>query len=129
MHSIIHFKICEKKHIYYVSSYNSLLEQNAKEIREAIGNCEWVLEHHCNVMMEDEEKETEYLKLTENWDSPIIATTAVQMLNTLYSSKKSSIRRMYNLCNSVIIFDEVQAFPVQHTELFHLAVKFFDRIL
>lgn len=113
-----------KKHIYYVSSYNSLLEQNAKEIREAIGNCEWVLEHHCNVMMEDEEKETEYLKLTENWDSPIIATTAVQMLNTLYSSKKSSIRRMYNLCNSVIIFDEVQAFPVQHTELFHLAVNF-----
>ena len=89
-----------------------------------MGNEEFVLEHHCNIFYEDEDRELVYKKLTESWDSPIIVTTAVQMLNTLFSAQKSSIRRMYNLCNSVIIFDEVQAFPVRGTELFNLAVNF-----
>lgn len=113
-----------KRHIIYVAPYNSILEQNAEDIRQAVGNEEFVLEHHCNIFYEDEDREMAYKKLTESWDSPIIVTTAVQMLNTLFSGQKSSIRRMYNLCNSVIIFDEVQAFPVKGTELFNLAVNF-----
>nr|WP_279288876.1 CRISPR-associated helicase Cas3' [Catenibacillus scindens] len=113
-----------KKHIFYVAPYNSILEQNAEAIRKAVGNSQWVLEHHCNVFYEDEKDEEAYRKLTENWSSPIIVTTAVQMLNTLFSSEKSSIRRMYSLCDSVIIFDEVQAFPAKCTELFNLAVNF-----
>lgn len=119
-----HAKRYCKRHIIYVAPYNSILEQNAEDIRCAIGNESFVLEHHCNIFYEDEKEEKAYKKLSENWDSPIIATTAVQILNTLFSSKKSSIRRMYNLCNSVIIFDEVQAFPVKGTELFNLAVNF-----
>ena len=113
-----------KKHIIYVAPYNSILEQNAADIRSAVGNDKIVLEHHCNVFYENEDEESRYRKLTESWDSPLIVTTAVQMLNTLFTSRKSSIRRMYNLCNSVIIFDEVQAFPVRGTELFNLAVNF-----
>ena len=54
-------------------------------------------------------------------------TTAVQVLNTLFSAQKSCIRRMHNLCNSIIIFDEVQAFPVKCTELFNLAVNFLSQ--
>lgn len=119
-----HAKQYEKDHIIYVAPYNSILEQNAEDIRRAVGNEEIVLEHHCNIVFDEEEKEQVYKKLTENWDSPIVVTTAVQLLNTLFSAQKSSIRRMYNLCNSVIIFDEVQAFPVRGTELFHLAVNF-----
>ena len=34
---------------------------------------------------------------------------------------------MHNLCNSVIIFDEVQAIPVKCTELFNLAVNFLSQ--
>lgn len=75
-----------------------------------------MLEHHCNVICEEGEEE-KYRNLTETWDSPIIVTTAVQILNTLFSDQKSCIRRMHNLCNSVIIFDEVQAIPVKCTEL------------
>ena len=75
-------------------------------------------------MPESEVEEIRYRNLTESWDCPVIVTTAVQMLNVLFSGSKSCIRRMYNLCNSVIIFDEVQAFPVKCTELFHLAVNF-----
>lgn len=119
-----HARKYHRKHIIYVAPYNSILEQNAEEIRRAVGNDEFVLEHHCNVFFEDENKELAYRKLAESWDSPIIVTTAVQMLNTLFSAQKSSLRRMHSLCNSVIIFDEVQAFPVRGTELFNLAVNF-----
>lgn len=122
--ALYHAKKYHKRHIIYVAPFNSILEQNAEDIRQAVGNEDFVLEHHCNIFYEDENKEMVYKKLTESWDSPIIVTTAVQMLNTLFSAQKSSIRRMYNLCNSVIIFDEVQAFPVRGTELFNLAVNF-----
>ncbi|MCQ5121157.1 CRISPR-associated helicase Cas3' [Massilicoli timonensis] len=126
-----HAQEFKKEHIYYVAPFTSILDQNAEEIRKAVGVKDYVLEHHCNVVIEkridgktDDEKVTEYQRLIETWDSPIIATTAVQMLNTLYSSKKSCIRRMHNLCNSVIIFDEVQALPINQLEIFNLAVIF-----
>lgn len=121
----LHHAIEQKKqHIIYIAPFNSILEQNAQEIRNAVGNSEIILEHHCNVICEDEEKEREYRGLTETWDSPIILTSAVQILNTLFSEQKSCIRRMHSLCNSIIIFDEVQAFPVKCRELFNLAVNF-----
>ena len=122
--ALYHAKEFYKQHIIYVAPYNSILEQNAEDIRKAVGNEEFVLEHHSNIFYEDEKKESVYKKLTESWDCPFILTSAVQMLNTLFSGQKSNIRRMYNLCNSVIIFDEVQAFPLKGTELFNLAVNF-----
>lgn len=121
-----HAKEKKKQHIFYVAPFNAILEQNAEEIRKATENPEIVLEHHCNVVCEEGEEE-KYRSLTETWDVPIIVTTAVQMLNTLFSDKKSSIRRMHTLCNSIIIFDEVQAIPVRCMELFHLAVNFLSK--
>ncbi|MCQ4745811.1 CRISPR-associated helicase Cas3' [Blautia producta] len=122
--ALYHAEKFKKKHIIYVAPYNSVLEQNASEIREAIGKPDIVLEHHCNVVQENDEDEERYRQLSESWDCPVIVTTAVQLLNSLYSSSKMSLRRMHVLCNSVIIFDEVQAFPVKCTELFNLAVNF-----
>lgn len=121
-----HAKEKKKQHIFYVAPFNAILEQNAEGIRKATGNPEIVLEHHCNVVCEEGEEE-KYRSLTETWDVPIIVTTAVQMLNTLFSDKKSSIRRMHTLCNSIIIFDEVQVIPVRCMELFHLAVNFLSK--
>lgn len=121
--ALYHAQVKQKQHIIYVAPFNSILEQNAEEIRKAVKNSEIVLEHHCNVICEEGEEER-YRNLTETWDSPIIVTTAVQLLNTLFSDKKSYIRRMHTLCNSIIIFDEVQAIPVRCTELFNEAVNF-----
>ncbi len=116
----------KKQHIFYIAPFNSIIEQNSNEIRAAVGDENIVLEHHCNVVFDDDEedKEYEYKKLTEIWNAPIISTSAVQLLNTLYSGSKSSVRRMHTLCNSVIIFDEVQAIPDKCKELFNLAVNF-----
>lgn len=124
--ALYHAKRTRKQHIIYIAPFNSILEQNAEEIRRAIGKDSVVLEHHCNVICEEGEEE-KYRSLTENWDSPIIVTTAVQILNTLYSSQKTCIRRMHTLCNSIIIFDEVQAIPVRCVELFNLAVNFLSQ--
>lgn len=124
--ALYHAQKTKKQHIIYIAPFNSILEQNAEEIRKAIGNVSVVLEHHCNVICEEGEEE-KYRSLTETWDSPVIVTTAVQILNTLFSSQKSCIRRMHTLCNSIIIFDEVQAIPIKCTELFNLAVNFLSK--
>lgn len=101
------------------------MEQNADEIRKAMGNAEWVLEHHSDVVIEDEIKNAEYERYIENWDEiPIIATTAVQFFDSIFKAKKQNLRRFHSLCNSIIIFDEVQALPIKVMGLFHLAVNF-----
>lgn len=115
-----------KKRIFYVAPLISILDQNAKVIRDAVGNDNIVLEHHSNVVMDQDnsEKLNRYQLLAETWDSPIIVTTLVQFLNTLFSGKTSCIRRMKSLCDSVIIIDEVQTVPTKMLTLFNLAINF-----
>lgn len=127
--SVLRFALCharkfKRQRLVYVAPFNSILEQNAGEIREALGQSEIVLEHHCNVIPDTEEAQKKYDRLTENWLSPVVATTAVQFLNTLFSSKTGSVRRLHSLCDSVVIFDEIQALPVKTISLFNLAVNY-----
>ena len=116
----------DKKRIFYVAPLISILDQNAKIIRDAVGNDDIVLEHHSNIIMDkdDAEELNCYQLLSETWDVPIIVTTLVQFLNTLFSGKTSCIRRMKSLCDSVIIIDEVQTVPTKMLTLFNLAMNF-----
>ena len=100
-----------KKHglerIFYIIPYTSIIEQNADAIREAIeqngDTYPWVLEHHSNL---EPENQTWHSKLAaENWDAPIVMTTMVQFLETLFSGGTRGVRRLHQLANSVIIFD------------------------
>lgn len=119
-----HGKKFGKQRIIYVAPFTSILEQNSEMIRQAVGQAELVLEHHCNVISDTEEAQERYGRLTENWMSPVIATTAVQFLNTLFSAKTENVRRMHSLCGSIILFDEIQALPVRTISLFNLAVNY-----
>ncbi len=127
-----------KKHIFYIAPFNSILEQNADDIAKYIGDADAVLKHHCNVVMESNDKkehkedDEEYVKkyklLIENWQhSSIIATSAVQFLNTLFAGKTECVRRMQALGDSVIIVDEIQALPVRVLKLFNGAMNFLAR--
>ena len=134
-----HAKKHELQRIVYVIPYTSIIDQNAKSIRGTLGidpkDTRIVLEHHSNLLPdqiadgEDAKEEAQdeyndYKLLAENWDSPIILTTMVQFLETLYGAGTNSCRRMHQLANSVIIFDEIQTLPVNLVHLFNLAAKF-----
>lgn len=121
-------KQCEKyglKKILYVAPFMSILEQNSDVIASIAGS-ENFLEHHSNMVSEidDANELKNYQLCAERWDKPVIATTMVQFLNTLFSAKTSSVRRMHRLCDAVIIIDEVQSVPIRCTDIFSLAVNF-----
>ncbi len=117
-----------KKHIIYVIPLLSILEQNAGEIRKAVGNDGIVFEHHSNVVSPDDCEELQKCELlSDTWDSPILITTLVQFLNTLFSHKTTSIRRFHSLTDSVIILDEVQTVPLKMVSLFNTAMDFLTK--
>lgn len=109
-----------KKHkldrIIYVIPYNSIIEQNAAVFKEILGE-ENVLEHHSNFAYDDtSEILTKQRLATENWDMPVIVTTTVQFFESIFANKTSKCRKLHNLANSVIIFDEAQMFPIQYLQ-------------
>ena len=118
-----------KQKIFYIAPFMSILEQNSDEIRSIAGE-ENFTEHHSNLLSEIETKEElhEYELRTEKWDAPVIATTMVQLLNTLFSAKSSAVRRMHRLSDAVIIIDEVQSVPLKCVHLFNLAVNFLTHL-
>lgn len=104
-----------KKRIIYVIPYTSIIEQNAEVFRNILGE-ENVLENHCNVSFDDYQEEIKVQKMLacENWDSPVVVTTAVQFFESLFSNKPSKCRKIHNIFDSVIIFDEAQMLPVDY---------------
>ena len=103
-------KGCER--IIYVIPYTSIITQTAQTFRDIFG-ADQVLEHHSDVDIKERPDEAmEYTKLmTENWDVPLIVTTNVQFFESLYAHRVSRCRKLHNICNSVVVFDEVQMFP------------------
>ena len=124
-HALAH----NKKRIIFTMPLLSIIEQNAGIIHDYIGNEELILEHHSNIVETDENDELDKRELlVESWDVPIIITTMVQMLNTLFAGKTANIRRMQALCNSIIVIDEVQTVPDKMLSLFNLALNFLAKI-
>jgi len=98
-----------QRRIIYVIPYTSIIEQNAEVIRSILGD-DAVIEHHSNI---DPSKENYRSKLaSENWDASIIVTTNVQFFESLFACRGSRCRKLHNIANSVVIFDEAQMLPV-----------------
>ena len=115
-----------KNRIFFVIPLLSVLEQNAKVLRDYLGRDIEILEHHSNLVHERPaagELDPNEL-LLENWQSPVVITTLVQLLNTLFAGSPTNIRRMNALNDSVIVIDEVQSVPRQMLSLFNLALNF-----
>ena len=115
----------KKERIIYVAPFKSIVDQTATEYRKSLlGDLKdkaeqyAILEHHGDVLRLDIGDEQQIWDLLlSNWDAPIIITTLVQLLNTMISSNKASIRRLHQLSNSIIILDEFQAVPIKSMSL------------
>lgn len=134
-YALKHAKQYKKKRIIYVVPYTTIIEQNANELRKIVQDDRYILEHHSNIVMpeqDDIDSENEgimnlnqqFQLARDNWDYPIIFTTMVQFLNAFYEDGSRNIRRLHHLSDAVIIFDEVQKVPVTCISLFNQAVNF-----
>ena len=123
----------ETERVIYVSPFISITEQNAQVFREAIGEDDWILEHHSSVIRKEEGTGEDYRsnitsRFDINWEEPFICTTFVQFMNTLFSDKGESIRRMHRLVNAVVIIDEVQSMPVKCIHTFNYMCNFLNAV-
>ncbi len=129
-YAVTHAERWHKKRIIFVTSLLSILDQNAAVIRDYIGNDEIILEHHSNVIRptEGSGEYDQWEYYTESWHAPVIITTMVQFLNTLFSGKMNAVRRMHSLCESVIVIDEVQTIPTKMLSMFNSSINFLQMV-
>jgi len=109
------------KRIVIVLPFISIIDQTASELKSIFKDYDVVLEHHSNVIYEGIYDENYYCKgpkqlATENWDYPIVVTTAVQFFESLFSNQRTKCRKLHNLQDSIVIFDEIQTLPVNLAE-------------
>lgn len=113
--ALLHALAHGKRRVIYVVPFTSIIEQNAEVIREIITPLQTdrftpLIEHHSSLSPEKESNQSRLA--AENWEAPIIITTAVQFYESLFAAKTSRCRKLHNIANSVVILDEAQSLPV-----------------
>jgi CRISPR-associated endonuclease/helicase Cas3 len=116
--------------VIYVIPFTSIIEQTARVFRDILSGelADHVIEHHSAFREEDALKALverapkadesslqagERLRLaTENWDAPLVVTTAVQFFESLFSDRPSKCRKLHNIARSVVLLDEAQTLPL-----------------
>ncbi len=111
------------RRIIVVIPYLSIIQQTVKVYQDAFGDG-WILEHHSQaqdpeIPRKAEQKDGDDYSVArtlrqlaaENWDAPIVVTTSVQFFDSLFSRRPADARKLHNIAQSVIIFDECQTFP------------------
>lgn len=104
-----------KKRIIYVIPYTSIIEQTADNFEKIFGAALPVLQHHSNYTPDDEDTEV-IRRTTENWDASFIITTNVQFFQSLYHHRSSKLRKLHNMADSMIVFDEVHMMPTEYLQ-------------
>jgi CRISPR-associated endonuclease/helicase Cas3 len=123
--AVLHARLHKLKRIIIVLPYINIIDQTASILKRVFSE-DIVLEHHSGIAEEADEnygeerldKATRSAKqlACENWDAPIIVTTAVQFFESLFSNRPFKCRKNHNIAESVVIFDEVQTLPKQYAE-------------
>jgi CRISPR-associated endonuclease/helicase Cas3 len=108
--------------VIYVIPFTSIVEQTADVFRRALGDDKAILEHHSAFddepvgRADETDKDFGLIKLrkdAENWDRPIVVTTAVQFFESLFANKTGRCRKLHNIAKSVVVLDEAQTLPLK----------------
>ena len=111
------------RRVIVVIPFTSIVEQTARVFRKALGELgeAAVLEHHSAFVAEtppcndpDRYEAAEKLRLAmENWDAPIVVTTAVQFFESLFAARPAQCRKLHAIAGSVVVLDEAQTMPLK----------------
>lgn len=110
------------RRVIFVIPFTSIVEQNAAVFRAALGPLgeAAVLEHHSAFVAKPPRDEPERFQAREklrlameDWDAPIVVTTAVQFFESLFAARPSQCRKLHNIAGSVVILDEAQTLPLK----------------
>jgi CRISPR-associated endonuclease/helicase Cas3 len=127
------------RRIVVVMPFLSIIDQTVRVYRDALaqmagddGMERYLLEHHSLAAeTADSDGEVPRLRgmLAQNWDAPIVITTSVQFLESLFSNSPAACRKLHRLARSVVVFDEVQTLPLKVVlptlaTLSHLAARY-----
>lgn len=111
----------KKKRIIYVIPYNSIIDQTAEVFEKLFENNLEILRHQSTFSYDEKrdlnEDYREAAKIAvENWDAPFIITTAVQFFESIYSNKRGKLRKLHNMADSILIFDEAHMMPKNYLQ-------------
>ncbi|MBP2316277.1 CRISPR-associated endonuclease Cas3'' [Azospirillum soli] len=116
-----HARAHDLRRVIYVIPYLSIIEQTAQEFRDRVfaGLPGAVVEHHCAYRPPEGDGEEgsgpdRHKLAAENWDAPVVVTTAVQFFESFFAGRPSRCRKLHNVARSVIVLDEAQLLPVPH---------------
>lgn len=111
------------RRVVYVIPFTSIIEQTAAVFRTALSTEEDVLEHHASFDWPEERRGAgagedgvdglaKLRRAAENWDVPVVVTTAVQFFESLFANRPARCRKLHNLAGSVVVLDEAQTLPL-----------------
>lgn len=111
----------DRKKIFYIYPFNTLVEQNMNTLKNIFGNNEEAIKNITvvNSITALTNKDSRDIPIEEYSDIlmdrqflnyPFIVTTHVGIFNSLVGNTKEDCMPFYQLANSVIVFDEIQAY-------------------
>ena len=111
----------DRRKIFYVYPFNTLVEQNMNTLKNIFGNNEEAIKNITvvNSVTALTNKDSRDIPIEEYSDIlmdrqflnyPFIVTTHVGIFNSLVGNTKEDCMPFYQLPNSVIVFDEIQAY-------------------
>lgn len=126
----------DNRRIIYSLPFTSIINQNYDviynlfaNINEFKGNSShYIMKHHSMANKDYESEFYDYSALQsemlmESWNSGVVVTTFVQLLETLISSSNRMLKKFNSIKGAIILLDEVQAIDIEYYPLVNYILK------